>query len=159
MITETSFKQKPTSFSVVLAAFQAPEFSVKGSANRDSWELPGLVSALRGRNDVNEDWFFDSTPDADEGREFVPHELAVGSRTLSLPAVEGRVPLPPDDGRPLRWLGELPPPSAFGDREEEPHALDVEDDDLLPQLSVPLIKDQTSIHNIKLQERRHQKKS
>lgn len=83
-----------------------------------------------------------SAPDADEGREFDPHAFVLGSRALSLPAVEGRVPLPPDDGRALRWLGELGPPSVFGDR-EEPHAFDVEEDDLLPQLSVPLIKIQT----------------
>jgi hypothetical protein len=62
----------------------------------------------------------------------------MGSWVLSLPAVDGRVPLPPDEGRPLRWLGEPPPPSVFGDSVEEPQALGVEEDDLVPQLWVPL---------------------
>ncbi|KAF7813207.1 uncharacterized protein G2W53_034183 [Senna tora] len=90
---------------------------------------------------------------ADEGLEFDPHALEVGSRALSLPAVEGRMPLPPDDGRALRLLDVLPP-SVLGDR-EEPHAFDAEDD-LPPQLRVPLIKiiiehitpSNTNIHNL-----------
>jgi len=130
-------EQKPTSFSVVLATFQATEFSVTCSANRDNSELPGLVSALRGRNGAWEVWLDVGTPDDDEGREFDPHTLLVNSEALSLPEVEGRVPLPPDDGRALSWLGELVPPLALGDT-EEPHAFNAEDGDLFPQLREPL---------------------
>lgn len=57
---------------------------------------------------------------------------------LILPAVDGRVPLSPDEGRPLRWLGELLPPSVFGDCVAEPHAFEADEDDRLPQLRVPL---------------------
>jgi hypothetical protein len=138
-VTNHKLEQKPTSVSVVLDPFQATEFSATCSANRDNCELPGLVSALRGRNDVCEVWFDVGGPDADEGRELDPHALVVTSEALSLPEVEGRVPLPPDDGRAPRWLGELDPAFAFGDREEPPHAFDAGDDDLLPQPRVPLI--------------------
>jgi hypothetical protein len=53
-VTNHKLEQKPTSVSVVLDPFQATEFSATCSANRDNCELPGLVSALRGRNDVCE---------------------------------------------------------------------------------------------------------
>lgn len=123
-----------TNFSAVPAAVHATGCS-EGSANRDNCELPGLVSALRGRNDVNDVWFVDNAPEADDGLEFGPHVLAIGSWALSLLAVDGRVPLP-DEGRPLRWHGEPVPPSV-GESEDEPHGFDAEDD-LLPQLRVPL---------------------
>lgn len=123
-----------TNFSAVPAAFHATECS-EGSANRDNCELPGLVSALRGRKEVSDVWFVANAPEADDGLEFWPLVLAMGSWILSLLAVDGRVPLP-DEGRPLRWVGEpVPPP--VGESEDEPHAFDAEED-LLPQLSVPL---------------------
>lgn len=75
-------------------------------------------------------------PDADDGREFGPHALETGSCDLSLPAVEGRVPLPPEDGR---WLGEPALPSVLGEEILAlPHAFVVAKDDRLPQVSVPL---------------------
>lgn len=40
---------KNTNLSAVPAAPHATVLSTELSANRDSWELPGLVSALRGR--------------------------------------------------------------------------------------------------------------
>lgn len=49
------------------------------------------------------------------------------------------MPASADDGRALRWLGELLLLLAFGDNDEEPQAFDVEDDGRLPQLSVPLL--------------------
>lgn len=116
----------------------ATELSGNGSANRDSCELPGLVSALRGRNGVDEVWFDVKAPEADDGREFGPHALGVGSCILSLPAVDGRVPLPPDEGRPLTWVGEPFAPSPCGDSPEEPHGFDAEEDERLPQLRLPL---------------------
>lgn len=133
-----AYNQRYTSFSGVPAAPHAPGFSDNGSAKRDNCELPGLVSALRGRNDVSDVWLDVKAPEADDGLEFGPHALALGSWALSLPAVDGLVPLPPDEGRPLRWLGEPLPPSVLGDSAEEPQAFDVEEDDLLPQLCVPL---------------------
>lgn len=137
-IKQWAHTQKYTSFSAVPAALHGPEFSDDCSANRDNCELPGLVSALRGRNDVSDVWLDVNAPEADDGLEFGPHALEVGSWALSLPAVDGRVLLPPDEGRPLTWLGEPVLPSALGDSAEEPHAFDVEEDDLLPQLRVPL---------------------
>lgn len=92
--------------------------SDNGSANRDNCELPGLVSALRGRKDAADDWFDVNTPEADDGLEFEPHAPTTGSWALSLLEVDGRVPLPPDEGQPLRWLGEPVPPSAFGENVE-----------------------------------------
>lgn len=74
------------------------ELSKTGSAKRDKCELPGLVSALSGRETVSDDWFDVNTPEADDGLEFGPHE---DSWTLSLPAVDGRLRPPPDVGRPL----------------------------------------------------------
>ena len=50
-----------------------PQTPGAGSANRDKCELPGLVSALRGRNDVEEEWLEAKTPEADDGLEFEPH--------------------------------------------------------------------------------------
>lgn len=84
-------------------AFEArgAELSADGSANRDSCELPGLVSALRGRDDVKEELFDAKIPEADEGLELEPQALTLGSHALSLPAVDGRVP-PPDEGRPAK---------------------------------------------------------
>lgn len=53
---------------------------------------------------------------------------------MLLSAVEGRVTLPPEEGRLLRWLGEPGPLSVRGDKDDVPQAFS---DDLLPQLSVP----------------------
>lgn len=99
----------------------------------------GLVSALRGRFAATDIWLEGSIPDADDGRELEPHEIAAGSLDLSLLAVDGRVPLPPDDGRPLAWIGEPTLPSVRGeDTVEEPHALDAANKGRVPHVSVPL---------------------
>lgn len=127
-----------TGFSAVPPAVHAAVLSITGSANLDKWELPGLVSALRGRKDVFGDWFMVNTPEADDGLELEHQALAV-SCPRSLPAVDGRVPLPPEEGLALRWLGEQLSPSAFGDNVDAPHTFD-EDEDLLPQLREPLIE-------------------
>ena len=111
------------------------EVSDTDSANRDKWELPGLVSALCGRCSATDAWLDGNTPDADEGREFESHAVEEESCALSLSAVEGRVTLPPEEGRLLRWLGEPGPLSVRGDSDDVPHALS---GDLLPQLRVPL---------------------
>lgn len=74
-------------------------------------------------------------PEAVDGREFGPQ--ALGESRDSLPAVEGLEP-PPEEGRPLKWLGEPEPPSFLGDRsEEEPHAFGVVGAGLLPHVRVP----------------------
>lgn len=91
-----------TKRSAVVVAPHATGCSETGSAKRESCELPGLVSALRGRANVDGTLFDDNDPEAEEGLELVPHALVIGSCVLSLPAVEGRVPLPPDEGRDLR---------------------------------------------------------
>lgn len=98
--TSNSNKQR-TKRSAVVVAPHATGCSETGSANRESCELPGLVSALCGRANVDGTLFDDNGPEADKGLELVPHALVVGSCVLSLPAVEGRVPLP-DEGRDLR---------------------------------------------------------
>lgn len=75
-------------------------------------------------------------PDAVDGRELEPQ--ALGESRDSLPAVEGLDP-PPEDGRPLKWLGELELPSFLGERsEEEFHAFGVVGVGLLPHVRVPL---------------------
>ena len=89
-----------TNFSAVPGALHATGCS-ECSANLDNCELPGLGSALRGRNDARDVWFDVNTPEADDGLEFGPHALEVGSWDLSLPAVDGRVPLS-DEMWPLR---------------------------------------------------------
>lgn len=128
-----------TSFPAVSGLFHADELSQFGSANRDRWELLGLVSALRGRVDVTNVWLDVSVPHADEGREFGPQALGASSQDLSLPAVDGRVPLPQEEGRPVRQLGDPVPPSEVeGDSAEEPQAFIVVEDERLPQLCVPL---------------------
>lgn len=132
--TLSLWQKDHTNFSAVPGALHATGCS-ECSANLDNCELPGLVSALRGRNEVSDVWFDVNAPEADDGLEFGPHALEEGSCAFSLPAVDGRVPLP-DERWPLRWLGEVPP-SAFGDSDGEPHAFDAEDD-LLPQPRVPL---------------------
>lgn len=91
-----------TDLSAVLLGPQANKLSEAGSVNLERCELLGLVSALLGRNNVTEVWFDDNTPEAEEGLEFEDHALSVGSCVLSLPEVDGRLPLPPDEGRPLR---------------------------------------------------------
>lgn len=131
--------QNNTNLSAILVDPHATILSAEFSAKRDSWELPGLVSALRGRVATIDAWFGANNPEADDGREFGPHALEAASWDLSLPAVDGRVPLPPDDGRPLMWLGEQALASVLGDnRVDELHALGAAEDDRLPQVSVPL---------------------
>jgi len=125
-----------TNFSGATCWPHVAEVSDTGSANRDNWELPGLVSALCGRCSATDGWLDGNTPDADEGREFESHATEEEeSCALLLSAVEGRVTLPPEEGRLLRWLGEPGPLSVRGDKDDVPQAFS---DDLLPQLSVPL---------------------
>lgn len=119
------------------AAPQTPAPSGDDSANRDKWELPGLVSALRGRKEADDELLEAMIPEADDGLEFEPHALTLESWALSLPAVDGLVP-PPDEGRPNKWLGEELPPSVLGERADVPQAFDPADDARLPQLRVPL---------------------
>lgn len=52
--------------------------------------------------------------------------------------MEGQEPSSPDEGRALRWHGELELLSAFGD-DDEPQAFDADDDGRLPQPSAPLL--------------------
>lgn len=128
-----------TRFTDILGPTHATEVSATGSANRDNWELPVLVSALRGRVNTTGAWFVANVPDADDGREFGPQALEACSWDLSLPAVDGRVTLPLDEGRPVRGLDEPTLVSvAGGDNAEGPQAFCAEEDERLPQLSVPL---------------------
>lgn len=77
-----------------------------------------------------------NVPDAEDGREFGPQ--ALGESRDSLPAVEGLEP-PPEEGRPLNWLGGPEFPSFLGDRsDEEFHAFGVVGPGLLPHVRVPL---------------------
>ena len=67
-----------TNFSAVPAELHATGCS-ECSANRDNCELSGLVSALRGRNNISDVWCDVSAPEADDGLEFGPEALVVGS--------------------------------------------------------------------------------
>lgn len=96
---------------------------------------------------MSDAWFNVTGPEADDGLELGPHALAWGSWDLSLPAVDGRVPPPADEGRPQRWLGEPEALSVFGETDEEPHAFVADEVDLLPQLRVPLSGKEIDRHN------------
>ena len=123
-----------TDLSIVL--IDAFTLSEALSANRESCELPGLVSALRGRFVAIDRCDDGNVPDAEDGREFGPQ--ALGEPSDSLPAVDGLEP-PPEEGRPLKWLDELELPSFLADRiDEEAHAFGVVDGALLPHVRVPL---------------------
>lgn len=149
--TKQIWRQGSTNLSAVFGDPHATAGSATFSANRDNWELPGLVSALRGRaamiglvsallgRDASTGaWFEGNNPDAVDGCEFEPHAFEE-SWDLSLPAVDGLVPLPPDDGRPLLWHGEPVLPSVLGDnRVDEPHTFEVAEQGRLPQVRVPL---------------------
>lgn len=143
----TSVTEEHTRFTAIVGPPHASEVSATGSANRDNWELPLLVSALRGRVDTTCGWFVANVPDADDGREFGPQAPDTCSWDLSLPAVDGRVTLPPDEGRAVRGLDEPTLVSVVGgNNAKEPQAFCAEEDEWLPQLCVPLQTHNTLRH-------------
>lgn len=105
-----------------------PPDSTEESAKRDSCELHVRDSALQGRFTVNCEWANPTAPEADNGRlDAEPHAFGVtGSWDWSLPAVDGRVPLPPDEGRAVLTLERPHAPALAGGDEEnvaDPQAL------------------------------------